>query len=196
MVASILSARIRSLLRWSPPLVQALLLKLPDPKEGERGEKICNFCFYFGANLKLYSTFPGIRIRECGLGVSRERLACMFLRNYFSNLGRFFVFFPHWISRKNQFKKVCQVPAESLSSDIWAWRKYGQKPIKGSPYPRYASFDTSPSHPSPLLERNLALIWSYALSSLETGDITDVAAQRGVWPGNRLSGTDPTPECS
>ncbi|KAK7292728.1 hypothetical protein RJT34_15580 [Clitoria ternatea] len=38
--------------------------------------------------------------------------------------------------RKNQLKKVCQVPAENLSSDIWAWRKYGQKPIKGSPYPR------------------------------------------------------------
>ncbi|XP_030547980.2 WRKY transcription factor 22-like isoform X2 [Rhodamnia argentea] len=38
--------------------------------------------------------------------------------------------------RKSQLKKVCHVPAESLSSDIWAWRKYGQKPIKGSPYPR------------------------------------------------------------
>ncbi|KAL6128642.1 hypothetical protein ACLB2K_071997 [Fragaria x ananassa] len=38
--------------------------------------------------------------------------------------------------RKNLLKKVCQVPAESLSSDVWAWRKYGQKPIKGSPYPR------------------------------------------------------------
>ncbi|KAJ6338407.1 hypothetical protein OIU76_007970 [Salix suchowensis] len=37
--------------------------------------------------------------------------------------------------RKNQLKKVCQVPAEALSSDVWAWRKYGQKPIKGSPYP-------------------------------------------------------------
>ncbi|KAF7826101.1 WRKY transcription factor 22 [Senna tora] len=38
--------------------------------------------------------------------------------------------------RKNQLKKVCHVPADSVSSDVWAWRKYGQKPIKGSPYPR------------------------------------------------------------
>ncbi|XP_045792456.1 WRKY transcription factor 22-like [Trifolium pratense] len=38
--------------------------------------------------------------------------------------------------RKIQHKKVCEVKAENLSSDIWAWRKYGQKPIKGSPYPR------------------------------------------------------------
>ncbi|KAL9234497.1 hypothetical protein vseg_009366 [Gypsophila vaccaria] len=38
--------------------------------------------------------------------------------------------------RKNLMKKVCHVPAEGLSSDMWAWRKYGQKPIKGSPYPR------------------------------------------------------------
>ncbi|KAH7577987.1 hypothetical protein JRO89_XS01G0324000 [Xanthoceras sorbifolium] len=41
--------------------------------------------------------------------------------------------------RKNQLKRVCQVPAEGLSSDVWAWRKYGQKPIKGSPYPRCSS---------------------------------------------------------
>nr|XP_043621625.1 WRKY transcription factor 22-like [Erigeron canadensis] len=38
--------------------------------------------------------------------------------------------------RKNQMKRICQVPAEGLSSDVWSWRKYGQKPIKGSPYPR------------------------------------------------------------
>ncbi|KAF7801285.1 WRKY transcription factor 22 [Senna tora] len=41
--------------------------------------------------------------------------------------------------RKNQLKRVCHVPAEAVSSDIWAWRKYGQKPIKGSPYPRCSS---------------------------------------------------------
>lgn len=44
------------------------------------------------------------------------------------------------ISKKRQVKKVvCEVPAAGgvVSTDLWAWRKYGQKPIKGSPYPRY-----------------------------------------------------------
>lgn len=46
-------------------------------------------------------------------------------------------------SKKRQVKKVvCEVPAAGggVSSDLWAWRKYGQKPIKGSPYPRYAVY--------------------------------------------------------
>jgi hypothetical protein len=37
-------------------------------------------------------------------------------------------------------KVVCEVPVAdggvSGPDDQWAWRKYGQKPIKGSPYPR------------------------------------------------------------
>ncbi|KAI7740542.1 hypothetical protein M8C21_005931, partial [Ambrosia artemisiifolia] len=41
--------------------------------------------------------------------------------------------------RKNQQKKVVvELTQEELCSDTWAWRKYGQKPIKGSPFPSVA----------------------------------------------------------
>ncbi|TKY70976.1 WRKY transcription factor 29 [Spatholobus suberectus] len=38
--------------------------------------------------------------------------------------------------KKQKNKRVKHVTAADGVSDQWAWRKYGQKPIKGSPYPR------------------------------------------------------------
>ncbi|RVW41922.1 WRKY transcription factor 22 [Vitis vinifera] len=38
--------------------------------------------------------------------------------------------------RKSRPRLMMRINAKTLSRDSWSWRKYGQKPIKGSPYPR------------------------------------------------------------
>uniref|UniRef100_A0A0E0PYD8 WRKY transcription factor WRKY51 n=1 Tax=Oryza rufipogon TaxID=4529 RepID=A0A0E0PYD8_ORYRU len=42
----------------------------------------------------------------------------------------------HACRKKQTRKEVVRVAASGPAPDLWAWRKYGQKPIKGSPYPR------------------------------------------------------------
>ncbi|XP_060173044.1 probable WRKY transcription factor 27 [Lycium barbarum] len=44
--------------------------------------------------------------------------------------------------RKNQLIKIIyELRQEELLDDTWAWRKYGQKPIKTSPFPRFVRFN-------------------------------------------------------
>ena len=50
--------------------------------------------------------------------------------------------FPSFFNRKHKIRRSIKVPATSprlanIPGDEYSWRKYGQKPVKGSPHPRY-----------------------------------------------------------
>ncbi|XP_057831942.2 WRKY transcription factor 22 isoform X2 [Cryptomeria japonica] len=57
--------------------------------------------------------------------------------------------------RKSQQRSIVCIPmaegswnkqgGAGVASDLWSWRKYGQKPIKGSPYPRCSSSKGCPA---------------------------------------------------
>jgi hypothetical protein len=64
--------------------------------------------------------------------------------------------------RRSANKRVVTVPLADVSgprpkgvgegntpTDSWAWRKYGQKPIKGSPFPRYFTLTRAYQTPIP-----------------------------------------------
>jgi hypothetical protein len=66
----------------------------------------------------------------------------VFYFNSGQNVITCFFFSLIYCSRKLRVKRSIKVPAVStkiadIPPDEYSWRKYGQKPIKGSPHPRY-----------------------------------------------------------
>ncbi|KAF8017066.1 hypothetical protein BT93_H2319 [Corymbia citriodora subsp. variegata] len=125
---------------------------------------------------------------------------------------------PRSKKRKTQMKVVRQVPAEKVSSDEWAWRKYGQKPIKGSPYPRsyyrcssskgclarkqvernrsdpaifIVTYTSEHNHPAPTHRSSLAGSTRPRTSTSETEVSVDSAATATTTPGT--SGEEEAP---
>ena len=93
-------------------------------------------------------------------------------------------FLPH--SRKLKKKRVTRVPAISekiadIPLDNYAWRKYGQKPIKGSPYPRCSFTCVYILHFPPNVRHSL-LFNSFCFAGAITNVVVwRVALRRSTW---------------
>ncbi|TYI83284.1 hypothetical protein E1A91_D05G282300v1 [Gossypium mustelinum] len=88
--------------------------------------------------------------------------------------------------RKSRLKKVIRVPAISnktadIPPDEYSWRKYGQKPIKGSPHPRgyyrCSSVKGCPArkHVERALDEPMMLIVTYEADHNHSHNSTDVS---------------------
>ncbi|WOL08557.1 WRKY transcription factor WRKY51-like [Canna indica] len=100
--------------------------------------------------------------------------------------------------RKSRVKRTIRVPAISskvadIPPDEYSWRKYGQKPIKGSPYPRYPNSFLLPCHPSVL--HQTAVILSKSFLCLFSGATTSAVHCAAARRGSTSSGRRTTPRC-
>ncbi|RZC45451.1 hypothetical protein C5167_038400 [Papaver somniferum] len=97
-------------------------------------------------NLSLSSTGQLIVTHDMIKGINTSSVGCGSLNNSSVQISSPRYNHAGIKRRKSQAKKVVCIPApaavnsrpsgEVVPSDLWAWRKYGQKPIKGSPFPR------------------------------------------------------------
>ena len=121
--------------------------KLRHPKEGELLEYLKIYFFSGEKGLSQYLKKVFVLLSYYRLG--NTYFLWLFFSGGFFNLSEsiwHLVPFVVYCYRKMVQKTVVTVRIganvgklknEGPPSDFWSWRKYGQKPIKGSPYPRF-----------------------------------------------------------